>query len=81
MDTSVGNEIDGSTPMDPATHPQNEDSTDRLAEITETWESSPLTEPEAATDRKATSQAEPGRIDDSMSGQELEERRTTSTDY
>ena len=67
--------------MDPATHPQNEDSTDRLAEVTETWESSPLTEPEEATDREATSPADPGRIDDSMSELELEKRRTSRTDY
>ena len=67
--------------MDPTTHPQDEDSTDRLAEVTETWESSPLTDPEEATDRKATSPADPGRINDSMSGMELEEKRTSRTDY
>jgi hypothetical protein len=59
----------------------NEDSTDRVAEITDTWETSPLTEPELAADRKATSPADPGVVDDSKTDLEREEERGSRTDY
>jgi hypothetical protein len=60
---------------------QDEDSTDRVAEITDTWESSPLTEPELATDRKATSPADPGAVDDRNSDLDREEERSRRTDH
>jgi len=59
----------------------DEDSTDRVAEITDTWESSPLTEPEHATDRKATSPAGPGTVDDSKSDLAREEERSRRTNH
>lgn len=39
--------------MDPTPNSQDEDSTERVADITQTWESSPLTEPDAASDPQA----------------------------
>lgn len=39
--------------MDTTPDPSNEDATDRLAEVTEAWESSPLTDPEKAIDPEA----------------------------
>ena len=39
--------------MDTTSDPRSEDATDRLAEVTEAWESSPLTEPERAIDPEA----------------------------
>jgi hypothetical protein len=38
---------------DPITSPEGEDASDRVAEVTHAWESSPLTEPKQATDREA----------------------------
>jgi len=67
--------------MNTAGNTPNEDSTDRVAEITDTWESSPLTEPELATDPKATSPADPGTIDDSQTDLEREEKRSSRTDF
>jgi len=67
--------------MDTAGNTQNEDSTDRVAEITDTWENSPLTEPELASDSKATSPADPGTVDDSRTDLDREEVRSSRTDY
>jgi hypothetical protein len=61
--------------VDAEGNPQNTDSTDRVEEITETWESSPLTEPEVATDVKASSPADPGTVDDSRNDLERERDR------
>jgi hypothetical protein len=60
---------------------QTEDSTDRVAELTDTWESSPLTEAEQATDPRATSPADPGGFDDSKTDLQREEERTSRTDH
>lgn len=46
--------------MTEAENTQTDDATDRVAELTDTWESSPLTEPEQATDPAAKSPADPG---------------------
>ena len=60
----------------------NEDSTERVAEITDTWEASPLTEPENATDPKATSPADAGRaVDDSETDLERAEKRISRPDF
>jgi len=67
--------------MNTAGNTPNEDATDRVAEITETWESSPLTEPEIATDRKAKSPAEPGNTGDSETDLQREENRSSRTDH
>jgi len=60
---------------------QDEDSTGRVAELTDAWESSPLTEPEHATDEKATSPADHGSFDDSKTDLERETERTRRTDH
>jgi len=60
---------------------QDEDSTDRVADITQTWESSPLTEPELATDPAAKSPADPGRVPDSKTDLQREVERSSRTDY
>lgn len=39
---------------------QNEDATDRVEDLTDTWESSPLTEPERASDPAAKSPSDHG---------------------
>jgi len=67
--------------MDTAANPSDEDTTDRLAEVTDTWQSSPLTEPAEATDPAAKSAADHGATDDSLSALEREERRTSRTDH
>jgi hypothetical protein len=67
--------------MDTAGDTPNEDSTDRVAEITETWESSPLTESERATDSKASSPADPGNRDDSRTDLQREADRIGRTDH
>jgi hypothetical protein len=67
--------------MDTAGNTQNEDATERVAEVTETWESSPLTEPELATDRKAKSPADPGNTGDSETDLQRDESRARRTDY
>ncbi|MGS0685346.1 hypothetical protein ACVBEQ_09395 [Nakamurella sp. GG22] len=67
--------------MDTAANPQDGDSTDRLAEVADTWQSSPLTEPEEAMDPGAKSAADHGDSDDSISALEREERRTSRTDH
>jgi hypothetical protein len=60
---------------------QDQDSTDRVAELTDTWETSPLTEPERATDAKATSPADHGSFDDSKTDLEREQERVSRTDH
>lgn len=60
---------------------QDEDSTDRVADLTDTWESSPLTEPEHATDAAATSPAAHGSFDDSKTDLEREEETARRTDH
>ena len=60
---------------------QDEDSTNRVAELTDTWESSPLTEPEQATDARATGPADHGTFDDSKSDLERETERIQRTDH
>jgi hypothetical protein len=67
--------------MNTTPNTQDEDSTDRVAEITDTWESSPLTDPELATDRKAKSPADPGNTDDSETDLQREEKRENRTDH
>jgi hypothetical protein len=67
--------------MDTAANTPNEDATERVAEITETWESSPLTEPELATDRRAKSPADPGNTDDSKTDLQREENRASRTEH
>jgi len=57
------------------------DSTDRVAELTDTWESSPLTEPEPATDARATGPADRGSVDDSKTDLEREAERSRRTDH
>ena len=69
------------TQMETAGNTQNEDATDRVEEITDTWESSPLTEPELATDRKAKSPADPGNTDDTETDLQREENRENRTDH
>jgi len=44
----------------PVSDADSEDSTDRVAEVTETWESSALTEPESAMDPSAKSLVDHG---------------------
>jgi hypothetical protein len=67
--------------MDPVADTQNEDSTCRLAEVTATWESSPLTEPELASDRRAKSPADHGRTNAPATDLEREEQRIRRTDH
>jgi len=67
--------------METAGNTQNQDATERVADVTETWESSPLTEPELATDRKAKSPADPGNTDDSETDVQREENRENRTDH
>jgi hypothetical protein len=67
--------------MNTTPNTQDEDSTDRVAEITDTWESSPLTEPRRAADSKATSPADPGTVDDSKTDLEREQERSSRTDH
>ena len=67
--------------MDTAANAQDGDSTDRLTEVTDTWQSSPLTEPEEATDAAAKSVADHGDTDDSLSTLDREQRRTSRTDF
>jgi hypothetical protein len=67
--------------MDRARSTQNEDTTERVAEITQTWESSPLTEPQLAADGKAASPADPGFKDDSRSDLVREDERESRTDH
>ena len=71
----------GSAPMDAAPNAQNEDSTERVADVTQTWESSLLTEPELATDQQAKSPADPGFTDDSESDLQRDEDRAARTDH
>jgi len=44
----------------PVSDADSEDSTDRVAEVTETWESAALTEPESAMDPSAKGLADHG---------------------
>ena len=67
--------------MTTAGNTQNGDSTDRVADLTDSWESSPLTEPDRATDRKATSPADHGTFDDSKTDLQREEKRISRTDH
>lgn len=67
--------------MNPEGNIETDDSTDRVAEVTETWETSPLTEPEAATDSRASSPADPGTLDDSKTDLQREEDRGRRTDH
>ena len=60
---------------------QDEDSTGRVAELTDVWESSPLTEPELATDEKATSPADHGSFDDSKTDLDREAEKSRRTDH
>lgn len=53
--------------MDPTPSTQGEDSTERVADITETWESSPITEPDAAADPQAKAPVAPGFAEDDSS--------------
>jgi hypothetical protein len=71
----------GRSDMERARSTHNEDTTDRVAEITETWEASPLTEPQLATDSKASSPAVPGFKDDSRSDLVREGERESRTDH
>ncbi len=77
----IGQRVTGVDEMDTAANPQDGDSTDRLAEVTDTWQSSPLTEPEEAMDPEAKSAADHGATDDSISALERDERRTSRTDH
>ena len=67
--------------METAGNTQNEDATDRVEEITDTWESSPLTEPELATDEKATSPADHGSFDDSKTDLDREAEKSRRIDH
>jgi hypothetical protein len=60
---------------------QTQDSTERVADLTDTWESSPLTEPELVADPQAKSPADGGRTDDSLTDLQRDERRTSRTDH
>lgn len=60
---------------------QNEDSTERVADVTETWETSPLTDPELAMDQQAKPLADSGLTDDSKSDVQRERERIARTDY
>ena len=79
--TDVGHRVTGVDEMDTAANPQDGDSTDRLAEVSDTWQSSPLTEPEQVTDPESRSAADHGDTDDSITALEREERRTRRTDH
>ena len=62
--TDQRNEATGVTAMDTAAdNGQNADSTDRIEEVTDTWEASPLTTPERAADPAAKGPAEHGDTD------------------
>ena len=50
--------------MDSTPNTQDEDSTERVADITQTWESSPLTEPAAAADPQAKTPVASGFAED-----------------
>lgn len=78
--TNVGRRVTGVDEMDTAANAQDGDSTDRLAEVTDAWQSSPLTEPEEATDPAAKSAADHGDTGDGPSTLEREERRIGGTD-
>jgi len=67
--------------MTAADNTQIEDSTDRVGELADAWESSPLTEAERATDPSATSPADHGGLDDSKTDLDREEERTSRTDH
>jgi len=60
---------------------QDQDSTDRVGDLTDTWESSPLTKPEVAADPRATSPADHGTFDDSKTDLERETERIRRTDH
>ena len=71
----------GSVNMNAQPNTQDGDSTERVADVTETWETSPLTEPERGTDPQAKSPADPGFTDDSKSDLQRENERITRTDH
>jgi len=52
--------------MSSAIEGDEEDSVDRVAEITEEWQTSPLTEPEGAMDPKAKRLSDHGDTDSSL---------------
>jgi hypothetical protein len=59
---------------------QKVDSTERVEDLTETWEESPLTEPDVASDPQAKPPVDSGFTDDSKTDPQRENEGVARTD-